>query len=270
MKTHFLLTTVAAVLLFSLSPTAAYAQCDASIGDTGIVGGSFIDQGANSFGGNADAGFFGGGSLNADCGPNGACASGCGGPYMTVIGGYVDMQEQTVGNQELEYEDGFAIGGALGYRVNKFLRVEAEYIYRENDFAGNAIAGPAIPTSEVGQLLSHTGMLNGYLDLPIGAGRIVPYVGAGAGVSGIDSELGQFGDFGFTDFTVIDFDSTFAFQWMAGVSIRAFPNAEFFAEYRYFEANDPQFEFTNSFGGSSVVDAEYANRNVFIGVRMNF
>ena len=267
MKTHFLLTTVAAFLI-ALIPVTASAQCDASFGDTGIVGGSFIDPGQSYFDGNPGGGFLDGGSQTANCGPNGPCGTGSRGAYVTVIAGYLDLQEQTVGGSELEYDDGFSVGGALGRRINRFLRLETEYLYRENDFEGLVDDTGAGATS-FGDLMSHAVMVNGFLDLPIGSGRIVPYIGAGAGVAGIDSELAQQSDSGLNDFAVVDFDSTFAFQWMAGVSLRAIANAEFFAEYRYFEANDPSFEFS-TLAGSSVEDAEYANRNVFIGLRMIF
>jgi len=267
MKTQILLTLVAAFLV-ALIPATASAQCDASIGDTGVVGGSFIAPGESYFDGSSGVGFLDGDSQNANCGPNGPCGTGSRGPYVTVIAGYLDLQTQSVGGLELEYDDGFAVGGALGRRINRFLRLETEYLYRENDFEGLADA-TGVGTTSIGDLTSHTVMVNGFLDLPIGNGRIVPYIGAGAGVSGIDSELVQQSDSGLNDFEVGNFDSTFAFQWMAGVSVRTIANAEFFAEYRYFEANDPSFDLI-TLTGSSVVDAEYANRNVFIGLRMIF
>lgn len=253
---------MACATLIMITPTQSIAQCDASFGDTGYVGGSFFDQGVEM----ADGGF-GGGLSGADCGPNGPCAANCGGPYISIIGGYVGMQDQSVGGRELEYDDGFAVGGAIGRRLTMNFRVEAEYIYRENDFAGETGILPAVPVQPFGELLSHTGMINGYFDIPIGVGTIVPYLGAGVGVTGIDSELGQASVFG-DDFSVFDFDSSFAFQWMAGVTVRTLPNAELFVEYRFFEANDPQFELASA--TTAIVDSEYVNDNVFFGVRMNF
>lgn len=274
-KTSFVMQlALVCTIAFVFTPSVSMAQCDASFGDIGHVGGSFIDQGAGACDGGIGGiggyggglGSFGGGISNADCGPNGPCASKCGGPYVSIFAGAVDVGDQTVGGLELEHEEGFAVGAAIGHRLTKNFRTELEYVYRENEFDGLNAALPAIPRETLGQVLSHSGMINGYFDLPIGVGHIVPYVGAGAGVTGIDSELAQSSAGG--GFTVIDFDSSFAYQWIAGVTVRTFPNAEFFAEYRFFEANDPQFELNAA--TREVVDAEYVTRNIFFGVRLNF
>lgn len=255
-------------------PTQSLAQCDASFGDMGYAQGSFIDEGSvyqgSVYDGPASSGGFGGLVSSANCGPNGPCPGHCGGPYISIIGGYTGMQTQSVGNLELEYDDGFAVGAAIGRRLHRNIRVEAEYIYRENDFDSLEGSSLAVPFQAFGNLLSHSGMINGYFDMPIGAGAFVPYLGIGAGVTGIDSEVGQAGVGLGNSFITDGFDSSFAFQWMAGLSVRTLPNAELFVEYRFFEANDAQVELRTLASRGGIVDSEYVNDNVFFGVRMNF
>lgn len=260
MKTgNFLRLTLAVIASVFLLPLNLQAQCDMTFGDSGVIDGGFVDSGN---------GYLNGYGMDG-------CATGCGGPYISILGGISEMEEQSIGQSEYNFEDGFAVGAAIGKRLSRNFRGEIEYMYRENDFEGRSF-GPLelpVPSSPSGNLLSHTGMLNGYIDLPIGNGFLVPYVGAGAGVTGIDSDWAS----NFTAFPgsngVTDFDSSFAYQWMAGVSIRKFHNAEFFAEYRFFEANDPQANITSQQFDTIdrfTVDSEYVVENIFVGVRLNF
>ena len=102
-------------------------------------------------------------------------------------------------------------------------------------------------------------------------GVLVPYAGMGLGVTNIGSDV-RYGNGGAT---LNGNDTSLAFQWMAGITVRSFQNAELFCEYRYFEANDPKL---NRFGGppingvvpNLILESEYVSRDVNFGIRLNF
>ncbi len=253
MKTQMFFAFIAALAL----PTFAFGQCQTNMGDCGVAG-QFISEGIVTVG---------------DCG-GGNCSPICGGPYISIFGGLQQLQDQnSVGfdrQLELGFDDGFCIGAAIGKRLNRIFRAEIEYAYRESS-ADTAIFNGNPMNFVGGKTHSNSGVLNGYCDLPVGRGNMVPYVGGGIGVTGVDSDV-QYGNAGST---LNGSDSSLAYQWMVGLTWRVFPNAELFAEYRYFEANDPKL---NQFGGppiqgnipNIILDSEYVSKDVFLGIRMNF
>lgn len=218
-----------------------------------------------------------------DCGVNGCDSSGmdggccdsdgsCAGRYFSVFGGLADLDSQrsTGFNRNLlvAFDEGYALGGALGRRVGRFFRTELEYCYRSQD-PGNVIFNGNNFQNLSGNQNSHTGMYNLFFDMIIGHGNLVPYIGGGVGVGFIDSNI----DFGPGE---LDGDDTaLALQWMAGLSYRARPNMEIFVEYRFFEMEDPKL---NYFGAPPIgfqtpnilLNSEYQSTDVFAGFRFNF
>jgi opacity protein-like surface antigen len=153
----------------------------------------------------------------------------------------------------IEFEEGFAANGALGYRFNMF-RVEAEYSFmnQETEFAG---AGPAqlagiAPTAATGNVNLKALMFNLYhdIDLPFTFWR--PYLGAGIGIyqSEINSLYPEFfgnpalAAFGFNTNPVnTTSDMPFAYQFRAGASRSLGERTEFFTGYRYFKGEELTF-----------------------------
>ncbi len=243
--------------------------CDSGGGCDSSVGGNFFSNGS---------GFDGG--LSGPC-----CGSGCGdvcckGSYFTMFVGSSEMDDQTsTGYQRdlnIDFNQGYAIGGAIGRRVCRNVRMELEYAFRSQTpdtvvFNGN-------PQNNVrGLQNSHAGMLNVAYDMLLGAGKFVPYIGGGIGVASVDSRV----RYGNGVATLDGDDSGVAYQWMAGLSYRARPNMEMFVEYRFFEVDDPKL---NRFGGPAIgtggpstmanpnilLESEYISQDIFAGIRFNY
>lgn len=140
---------------------------------------------------------------------------------------------------------------AVGYQLLKFLRLEAELSYSKlnlnydiPDFEASAVEqlkgnillwefdnsntfvyNPYNSNDLKGNLNmeSYTGMVNAIFDIPIDSG-LVPYIGIGAGYSSIKTEKKEF----------VDLDlSGFAFQGIAGLSVKFSDTAAFVFEYTY-------------------------------------
>lgn len=260
---------------------AAPAPMSATNGNMG-VGSSFSDFGSamsapmNSYDAGGESYFDAGGCGSGDCGSAvaGCCDTDacCGGKYFSIFGGMADLDSQrSTGFQRdlnIQFEQGYALGGAVGRRVGRNLRAEMEYCYRSQD-PGNLVFNGNSYQNLSGNQNCHAGMLNLVFDMIIGHGNLVPYVGAGVGIGSIDSSV-QFQQ------GVLDGDdSALALQWMAGLSYRCKPNMEIFCEYRHFELDDPKL---NYFGGPQVniytpnilLNSEYKSSDVFAGFRFNF
>src|SRR5688500_14463497 len=76
------------------------------------------------------------------------------GPYVQVFGGPNFLPpglefESDVGDIEPDYESGYNVGGALGYRINAFFRVEGEVSYQRHDIERGDTTGLAQLISDV-------------------------------------------------------------------------------------------------------------------------
>ncbi len=151
----------------------------------------------------------------------------------TQLSGLVGGAPQTV---ELEFDNGFTIGGAIGHDYGDIgnglnLRAEIELSYSENDidqifFSGN---GPAAEINVGGDFSTTNLFVNALIDLPdIGNGLITPYIGGGIGVA--FSDLNAIYGPG----VVLDENQeNFTAQAIIGASIAASDNTDFFVEGRY-------------------------------------
>jgi OmpA-OmpF porin, OOP family len=153
------------------------------------------------------------------------------GVYLGVEGGLNWMFNTTILNQNVSPYTGWALGGKIGY---DFLgpRVEVEGLYRENNNSNNF--GNRAITNQISQV---TAMVNLLYDFNA-FGNFVPYIGAGAGVGFIDSDV-NLGSV------------TFAFQGILGVGYNWSPNLRFNLEGRYIGDTNP-----------SVAGTQWANNNI--------
>ena len=103
--------------------------------------------------------------------------------YGGVEGGVSWLLNTTIAGQGVYPATGWAAGGKFGY---DFIgpRVEVEGVYHENQYSGANFPGQAIQ-GKIGQAAV---MANILYDFNAG-GVIVPFIGAGAGVGFIDSDL---------------------------------------------------------------------------------
>jgi opacity protein-like surface antigen len=130
-----------------------------------------------------------------------------------------------------ETDDGWRVGGSIGYMFNSWFALEGEIGWMNQDF--DSLDIESIDGSIFGHEFSYdctdpwckgigldgdvsilTGMVNAIVGLPVG-GVIRPYVGVGAGVAHV-----KFDSVGLSDFPSIccldDSDTTFAWQGFVG------------------------------------------------------
>lgn len=173
-------------------------------------------------------------------------------------------------NIESDSDSGFGLVGALGYRYNKNIRLEAEINYRVNDIDSIGITGSGpftgLTANADGEITSLGGMANVYFDLDkVGSvkehGQIVPYVMGGIGWVNVDANVSSNGTS-----IVDDDDSVFASQLGAGVGYNAAERITLDLGYRYYRTEDP--DFTDSEGDA--FKSEYENHSLMASVRYAF
>lgn len=151
---------------------------------------------------------------------------------------------------EAELDTGFAVGGALGMKTLLGLRLEGEVTYRENEIDRFTVNGASARSR--GDVDSVSFMANGWWDIPYPG--ITPYVGGGIGLSEVSVSNFSVGGVNIGS----DEDTVFAFQLGGGVAIPIAPRVDLTADYRYFQAEDPEF---------GNLEAEYRSHNILVGLR---
>ncbi len=141
------------------------------------------------------------------------------GVYLGVEGGLNWMFNTTILGQNVSPLTGWAVGGKVGY---DFVgpRIEVEGLYRQN--VNNNFFGNRAITGQISQV---TAMANFLYDFNA-TGTIVPYIGAGAGVGFVDSDL----NLGST---------VFAYQGILGIGYNYSPSLRFNLEGRYIGTTNP-------------------------------
>lgn len=153
------------------------------------------------------------------------------------------------GNGTISYDLGMGIGGFVGYRMNRNLRLEGELTYRSNDLS--SVGGTLVSGAD---LSSFSLIGNAYYDIPIGK-AFTPYVGAGVGVT--DATL--------TTATSEFSDTVIAIQLGAGVTYDLTPDLAMSLDYRLLGSENLRL---GAGGGFSSV--EYLNSSLFVGLRKSF
>lgn len=165
----------------------------------------------------------------------------------------------------LEFDQGYGIAGALGYRTRNSgtiwdnIRFEAEVAGRENQLSQFIDRnGSVTPVND--NVSVQTAMANMYVDLDMGA-NWRPYLGVGLGGASVNVESANLG--------INDDDVVLAYQGMVGLyyTPTSFPAAEFGVGYRYLGTTNPKF--TSSITGSRT-EIEYESQNLEVGSRFYF
>ena len=140
-------------------------------------------------------------------------------------------------NDDLSYELGYAVSGALGYQFTSGYRIEVEGSYREyeaDEFGGQSANGEA----EIGTVLG-----NLYYDINFG-GRVTPYVGLGLGVSFIDLDDVRAGGSSFD----VDDGTQFAFALHGGLGVEVTERLDLTVNYTFLGHEVDLFNNTLSLG----------------------
>ncbi|NJO38499.1 MAG: porin family protein [Rhizobiales bacterium] len=151
--------------------------------------------------------------------PGTAAAQSVGDLYWGLFGGAQFYSENEVGDDDIEFDPGWAVGGQLGYIFGS-VRAEAEIEYNESEIEG---------TSATISSLRGTGGL--YFDfVGFSQSNILPYVGAGFGLASLEVDGGGFDD---------DDELGLTAHGEVGVSFAAAGNFDVIFAYRY-EWNDSE------------------------------
>ncbi len=158
-------------------------------------------------------------------------------------------------NLTADFNNGWGLAGAVGYKYRSGLRVEGEISFRDNeaDRVGSS-------TTNNGDVHSFGFMGNVLYDF--GDGMIVPYIGAGIGFANVSFDaITPVGGS-----VVDDNDTVLAYQGIAGLAVPLNDLVAISLDYRYFATMDP--DFTTDSGTS--VEGEYANHTFMVGLRFSF
>jgi opacity protein-like surface antigen len=196
-------------------------------------------------------------------------------PYFSVhVGGTwlqdanVDFDDPALFDDEIEFDNGFNVGGAFGYDYG-LARLEIELAHRENDV--DTINVDLIDFKGDGDFSATSVMLNGYWDFETGS-PVVPYLGGGIGFANVSANNVKFFDELGAVRYVDDDDNVFAYQLAAGLAFALNPALTLDLGYRFFGTSDPELEadpllVDPPFGD---FETEFDSHNVNLGLRMNF
>jgi opacity protein-like surface antigen len=189
------------------------------------------------------------------------------GPYGEFRGGGLFVADSemrfsgTPGSYTADYDAGFAISGAAGYRFDRHLRAEFEAGYQQAE-----IGELTIPTPGPGNLDGDwnigvvTALVNVIYDIDYWDALAVPYVGAGLGLGYVmlDSKPAA-------ALRVDAGSAELAWNALVGVRLRVFDNTLLSMGYRYLGTTDPDFS-----SSAGKVESEFSSHEIFLGIGYEF
>jgi outer membrane protein OmpA-like peptidoglycan-associated protein len=166
-----------------------------------------------------------------------------------------------------EYDTGFAVVSAVGYDYGRW-RAEFEVGYRQNalDCVTTSTGAGSCLTGINGDIWELSQMVNVLYDIPLG-GRMTASIGVGVGGVLVVADPQAIGT-GFTSLPDFD-DYVVAGQLIAGFSYDLTDRLQLFADYRYFVADDPEFDFVISGSGPAVATFEKSDHTALLGLRFD-
>ena len=153
----------------------------------------------------------------------------------------------------LEFDTGFALGGALGYHFGKSIRGEIEYRYSKNEMSkarslegGTEGFGPAFPDTD---FTTHSGFANVYYDFH-NESRFTPFIGVGLGFTTVDEE---------------NWESNTAIAYQGRVGVSTDLNERFLIDTEYVYHRTGDIELVDRSAG-----AAFATSNILVSLRGSF
>ncbi len=215
-------------------------------------------------------------NANSEC-QNDDCQAESGGHYFGVFGGFADIDnfERNLSTGATERIDGaklkngVAAGVAIGQRWNNVGRTEFELTFRDNSVqswfeqqfnsTGSLTSNTVRPA--FGSVQSCSGMFNLLFDLSESSvGTPVLYMGGGLGSIYVDANF-------FTAANTYESNNTsFAYQFIAGIDYPIRDRIDLYTEYRYLGAD--YIGVDNMTSGQSLGDLTIDTHNIFFGVRI--
>jgi outer membrane protein OmpA-like peptidoglycan-associated protein len=187
--------------------------------------------------------------------------------YMSLEGGAVWIQDTALWDFEdgsapsnlgnVEFDTGWAVMGAIGYRWDSNWRLEFELAYRANDGTFTEI-GCLVCTDDL-EVTQFTQMVNVLYDIPLSS-KWALSLGAGVGGDLVSLDIN---DPGAPD---LDDDYVLAGQLIAQLTYRATKRLEIFLDYRYLVADDPEFAYVSG-GETGFLTFEDEKHTALIGLR---
>lgn len=184
------------------------------------------------------------------------------GPYLSANLGIAALSDSDITDStfpgidmELSYDTGWAFGAAVGYGFSNF-RVEGEVSYQSNDIDETSALGISIDSS--GDVSGTALLVNGYYDFA-NSSAFTPFISAGLGYATVDINDYDVTGAGLLDYS--DDDSVFAYQLGVGIGYAVNENVTIDIRYRYFAAEDAEFDTT---------EVELSSHNLLVGIRYNF
>lgn len=184
--------------------------------------------------------------------------------YVGAAGGVnwtrdADFNDLVAGaSTKADYKVGGVVGLSAGYASAMGLRGEVEVDWRwRNKTDGFSNLAPGATMS--GKTSSWAFMGNVLYDINTGT-AITPYIGVGAGIARVKSEVSSNFGYRFSDSDVV-----FAYQGIVGAAYNVTNNIAITADYRYFGTAKPKYD-----GPFGTVESEYRNHTVMVGLRYSF
>jgi opacity protein-like surface antigen len=164
---------------------------------------------------------------------------------------------------DVEFDPGFAVGGAVGYRIEEWMRAELNLSYREADVDKVQALGPTL--SGAGDAGAFSALANLYFDFKPRS-PVTPYMGVGIGIAHIDVDSNDS-----ANVLIVNDDSTeLAWNVMAGAAWSVTDNVDLTLGYRYLSTTNAKLDATVVGVGSGTLNAEFGVHEVMFGARYNF
>ena len=140
---------------------------------------------------------------------------------------------------ELETDNGWRVGAAVGYSFSSILSIEGEISYLNQDF--DEAHSDCCDFDLDGDASIWTGMINLIAGFPVG-NFFRPYVGAGAGFAHV-----SLNDLDFDSVDLDDSDTSFAVQAFAGIDLMLTDNMALGGRYRVLHIGDVDLDDDDDF-----------------------
>jgi opacity protein-like surface antigen len=187
------------------------------------------------------------------------------GPYGEFRGGGLFVADSDIevtgipGRHTADYDAGFGISGAAGYRFDRHLRAEVEAGYQQAEVGELTVPTAGVLDGDY-DVRVVTGLINVIYDIDYWDALAVPYVGAGLGFGYVmvdsNAEAANPWDASSTEL---------AWNALVGVRFRVTRNALLSLGYRYLGTTDP--DFSNS---GTRVASEFSSHEIFAGIGYEF